>query len=68
MSEVLPKCTFQWREMEGDSNGSPNDPLPKVHEHATGSYVNRPFPVSEAQEHWARLKSWGLTFRKSFAT
>lgn len=26
------------------------------------SYVGRPFPLSQAKEHWARLASWGLTF------
>ena len=26
------------------------------------SFVNRPFPVHEAREHFSRLKSWGLTF------
>lgn len=41
---------------------SPNSPLPKIHQHAQGSYVNRPFPVTEAPEHWARLASWGLHF------
>lgn len=29
---------------------------------AENSYVNRPFPLEEAPQHWARLRSWGLTF------
>lgn len=34
---------------------------------AENSYVNRPFQLEEAPEHWARLKSWGLTFSESLA-
>ncbi|KAL7422797.1 endo-1,4-beta-glucanase [Cryptotrichosporon argae] len=34
----------------------------KIHEHAQAEYTGRPFPLSEAAEHWARLKSWGLSF------
>ncbi|WVQ85927.1 hypothetical protein IAT38_008095 [Cryptococcus sp. DSM 104549] len=34
----------------------------KIHDHAKASYVGRPFPLEEADEHWRRLKSWGLTF------
>jgi hypothetical protein len=26
------------------------------------SYVGRPLPAKDADEHWRRLKSWGLTF------
>ncbi|PWA01839.1 hypothetical protein BB558_002038 [Smittium angustum] len=30
--------------------------------HKNVSFVNKPFPLSEANEHFQRLKSWGLTF------
>lgn len=42
--------------------GRPAFPAPKIHDHAQANYVGRPFPLEEADEHWARLKSWGLTF------
>lgn len=46
------------------ADSSPNEHgLTKPEE---ASYVGRPFPLSEAAEHWARLKSWGLTFGTSF--
>ena len=28
------------------------------------SFVGRPFPIGECDEHFARLKSWGLTFHR----
>jgi len=31
------------------------------YEHRNVSFVGRPFPLEEAQEHLARIKSWGLT-------
>lgn len=31
------------------------------YEHRNVSFVGRPFPLEQAQEHLARLKSWGLT-------
>jgi hypothetical protein len=37
----------------------------RIDKHTESSYVGRPFPLEEADEHWARLKSWGLTFCKS---
>ena len=40
----------------------PNDSKGKLHEHADVSYTGRPFPLSEAAEHWKRLRFWGLTF------
>ncbi|WRT70672.1 uncharacterized protein IL334_007670 [Kwoniella shivajii] len=41
---------------------------PKIHDHAQVTYVNRPFPLEEADEHWKRLKSWGLTFLRITVT
>jgi hypothetical protein len=32
------------------------------------SFVGRPFPLEEADEHLARLKSWGLTFLRFLIT
>ena len=39
-----------------------------LHEHREVSYVNRPFPLSEAHEHLARLESWGFNFRQSLCS
>lgn len=30
--------------------------------HKTASFLNRPFPLIDAHEHFARLSHWGLTF------
>ncbi|WWD20684.1 hypothetical protein CI109_105160 [Kwoniella shandongensis] len=46
----------------GGASKVPNSPVPKIHDHKIASYVGRPFPLEEADEHWQRLKSWGLTF------
>ena len=32
------------------------------------SFVGRPFPLSEADEHFSRLRSWGLTFLRFIVT
>ena len=32
------------------------------------SFVGRPFPIQEADEHFARLKAWGLTFIRFLVT
>jgi hypothetical protein len=32
------------------------------------SFVGRPFPLEEADEHFSRLKSWGLTFVRFLVT
>lgn len=32
------------------------------YQHRTVSFVNRPFPLDEADEHFGRLRHWGLTF------
>lgn len=37
-------------------------------EHRTVSFVGRPFPLEEADEHFARLKSWGLTTLRFLVT
>jgi hypothetical protein len=31
-------------------------------DHRNVSFVGRPFPIEEADEHFARLREWGLTF------
>jgi hypothetical protein len=31
-------------------------------DHQNISFVGRPFPLTEAEEHFARLKHWGFTF------
>jgi hypothetical protein len=36
--------------------------------HRDVSFVGRPFPLKEADEHFARLKSWGLTFLRFLVT
>jgi hypothetical protein len=37
-------------------------------EHRDVSFVGRPFPLEEADEHFRRLKSWGLTFLRFLVT
>ena len=37
-------------------------------DHRMVSFVGRPFPLSEAVEHLARLKSWGLTLLRFLVT
>lgn len=37
-------------------------------EHRNVSFVGRPFPLAEADEHFARLKRWGLTFLRFLVT
>ena len=37
-------------------------------EHRDVSFVGRPFPLEEADEHFARLKAWGLTFLRFLIT
>ncbi|KAJ1551651.1 hypothetical protein HK096_005817 [Nowakowskiella sp. JEL0078] len=34
----------------------------KFYDHKNISFVGRPFPLSEADEHFARLKHWGFNF------
>lgn len=36
--------------------------------HKEVSFVGRPFPLSEADEHFRRLNSWGLTFLRFLVT
>nr|XP_019051096.1 cytoplasmic protein [Kwoniella bestiolae CBS 10118]OCF30026.1 cytoplasmic protein [Kwoniella bestiolae CBS 10118] len=49
-------------------SGSSKVPIPKIHEHAQVNYINRPFPLEEADLHWRRLKSWGMTFLRITVT
>jgi glycosyl hydrolase family 5/cellulase (glycosyl hydrolase family 5) len=37
-------------------------------EHRELSFVGRPFPLDEADEHFARLRSWGFTFVRFLVT
>jgi len=56
--------------------GSSKVPYPKgstyirdgIFEHRDVSFVGRPFPLEEADEHFRRLKSWGLTFLRFLVT
>jgi len=36
--------------------------------HRDVSFVGRPFPLAEADEHFSRLKAWGLTFVRFLVT
>jgi hypothetical protein len=40
----------------------------KFYDHRNVSFVGRPFPLDEADEHLARLKAWGLTFLRFLIT
>ncbi|HSD83243.1 MAG TPA: cellulase family glycosylhydrolase, partial [Anaerolineae bacterium] len=37
-------------------------------DHRNVSFVGRPFPLEEADEHFARLREWGLTFLRFVVT
>jgi hypothetical protein len=37
-------------------------------QHRDVSFVGRPFPIGEADEHFARLRAWGLTFLRLLVT
>jgi hypothetical protein len=37
-------------------------------EHHDVSFVGRPFPLNEADEHFSRLRAWGLTFLRLLVT
>ena len=38
------------------------------YDHRNVSFVGRPFPLHEADEHFARLRAWGLTFLRMLVT
>ncbi len=38
------------------------------YDHRNVSFVGRPFPLAEADEHFTRLKTWGLTFLRFLIT
>ncbi len=38
------------------------------YDHRQVSFIGRPFPLVEADEHFSRLKSWGLTFLRLIVT
>jgi hypothetical protein len=38
------------------------------YEHRAVSFVGRPFPLAEADEHYARLRRWGFTFLRFVIT
>ena len=40
----------------------------KFYDHRNVSFVGRPFPLDEADEHLARLKAWGFTFLRFLIT
>ena len=42
--------------------------LENFYDHKNVSFVNRPFSLAEADEHFARLKSWGFTFLRFLVT
>ncbi len=42
--------------------------LENFFQHREVSFVGRPFPLSEADEHFQRLKSWGLTLLRFIVT
>jgi hypothetical protein len=37
-------------------------------DHHTVSFIGRPFPLAEADEHFSRLRAWGLTFLRFLVT
>ncbi len=43
-------------------------PRENFFDHRNVSFVGRPFPLEEADEHFRRLKAWGLTFLRFLVT
>lgn len=58
----------------GGSSKVPRRPNGATHiregffDHRNVSFVGRPFPLEEADEHFARLRAWGLTFLRFLIT
>lgn len=58
----------------GGSSKVPTHPNGATHlpesllDHRHVSFVGRPFPLAEADEHFARLKRWGFTFLRFLVT
>ncbi|NPV55080.1 MAG: cellulase family glycosylhydrolase [Anaerolineae bacterium] len=58
----------------GGSSKLPTDPdgatwrAERFFEHRQVSFVGRPFPLAEADQHFARLRRWGLTFIRFLIT
>lgn len=58
----------------GGSSKMPTRPNGQTHlphgffDHRDVSFVGRPFPLDEADQHFARLKTWGLTFIRFLVT
>ncbi len=42
--------------------------LDGFYDHRNVSFVGRPFPLEEADEHFSRLRAWGLTFLRFLIT
>jgi len=47
---------------------APTDPTYLFTHHRQVSFINRPFPLDEAPEHFSRLRHWGLTFLRLIVT
>jgi hypothetical protein len=58
----------------GGSSKVPSQPDGATHlcqdffNHEDVSFVGRPFPIEEAEEHFLRLKTWGFTFLRLLVT
>ncbi|MBK8050290.1 MAG: cellulase family glycosylhydrolase [Anaerolineales bacterium] len=58
----------------GGSSKYPVEPAGATHlrdrfyDHRNVSFVGRPFPLDEADEHFARLRAWGFTFLRLLVT
>ena len=50
-------CGYTWRRN-----------LPNFFDHKRISFVNRPFPLSECDEHYGRLQKWGYTLLRFVIT
>ncbi len=48
--------------------GIPSHQREGFFDHRNISFVGRPFPLAEADEHFARLKAWGLPFLRFLVT
>lgn len=64
---------FHGINLSGASKNPSNPPIPShqlegFFDHRNVSFIGRPFPLSEADQHFSRLKQWGFNFLRFIVT
>ncbi|RHZ53627.1 hypothetical protein Glove_440g10 [Diversispora epigaea] len=64
---------FRGINLSGASKNPSNPPIPShqlegFFDHRNVSFVGRPFPLAEADQHFSRLKQWGFNFLRFIVT